>query len=121
MTNTQAADSVADDDRPKVVGLVRKDVSRLDTPRHAIELRRHAERLGYRYLYTVRPLVDAPDPVGYALGIAAGLDVAAIMVYDLRAVDDRPERVCEKFDLETFCPATTWVRTADVVSSEGAA
>ncbi|MBU3061807.1 hypothetical protein KO481_09755 [Nocardia sp. NEAU-G5] len=57
-----------------------------------------------------RPPDDAPDPIGYALGLAAALDAAAIVVFDLAAVDDRPARVCEAFDLETVCPATTWAR-----------
>jgi hypothetical protein len=65
-----------------------------------------------RYVYTVRPPHDIPDLIGYALGIAAGLDVAAIVVYDLSCVDDQPARVCEDFDLETVCPAETWVRAA---------
>ncbi|WP_454197026.1 hypothetical protein [Nocardia sp. Marseille-Q1738] len=46
------------------------------------------------------------------LGIAAGLNVAAIVVYDLAQVDDRPARVCEDFDLETVCPPVTWARVA---------
>jgi hypothetical protein len=66
--------------------------------------------LGYHYVYTVRPPVDTADPIGYALGIAAGLDVAAIVTYDLAHVDNQPARVCEDFDLETVCPATTWAR-----------
>ncbi|WP_228001129.1 3,4-dihydroxy-2-butanone-4-phosphate synthase [Nocardia australiensis] len=41
--------------KPKAVGLVRADVSGQHALRHAVEIRRHAEQLGYQYLYTVRP------------------------------------------------------------------
>ncbi|MFE9325435.1 hypothetical protein ACIHDR_29020 [Nocardia sp. NPDC052278] len=98
--------------RPKAIGFVRGDVSGLAAPEHASAVARHAESLGYQYVYTIRPPQDTPDPIGYALGIAAGLDVAALVVYDLAHVDDRPARVCEDFDLETVCPATTWARAA---------
>ncbi|MQY20070.1 hypothetical protein NRB20_31650 [Nocardia sp. RB20] len=40
---------------PKAIGLVRPDKSGLTALEHAIEIRRHVERLGYHYLYTVRP------------------------------------------------------------------
>ncbi|MFX0574842.1 hypothetical protein [Nocardia nepalensis] len=99
-------------ERPKAIGLVRGDVSGLQAPRHAIAVQRHARALGYNYVYTIRPPQDIDDPIGYALGIAAGLDVAAIVVYGLDQVDDQPARVCEDFDLETVCPATTWARVA---------
>jgi hypothetical protein len=48
--------STADYDggRPKAVGLVRTDISGLDIARHATEIRRHADELGYRYLWTRR-------------------------------------------------------------------
>ncbi|WP_329408940.1 hypothetical protein OG563_41775 [Nocardia vinacea] len=91
--------------RPKAIGFVRGDVSGLAAPRHASAVTRHAQLLGYQYVYTIRPPWDAPDPIGYALGIAAGLDVAALVVFDLAHVNDQP-------DLETVCPATTWARTA---------
>ncbi|RJO76967.1 hypothetical protein D5S18_12235 [Nocardia panacis] len=90
-------------------------------PRHAVEVQRHALSLGYQYVYTVRPPQDAPDPIGYALGIAAGLNVAAIVVYDLAQVDDQPARVCEDFDLETVCPATTWAKVARPAPAEAGA
>ncbi|WP_433724795.1 hypothetical protein ACQP0C_28355 [Nocardia sp. CA-129566] len=99
-------------ERPKAVGLVRGDVSGPQAPRHAIAVQRHARALGYHYVYTIRPPQDIDDAIGYALGIAAGLDVAAIVVYGLDQVDDQPARVCEDFDLETVCPATTWARVA---------
>ncbi|WP_433621165.1 hypothetical protein [Nocardia sp. CA-120079] len=98
--------------RPKAVGFVRGDVSGLAAPEHARAVTRHAESLGYQYVYTIRPPQDASDPIGYAVGIAAGLDVAALVVYELAHVDDQPARVCEDFDLETVCPATAWVRAA---------
>ncbi|WP_063044307.1 hypothetical protein [Nocardia pseudovaccinii] len=98
--------------RPKAVGFVRGDVSGLAAPEHASTVARHAASLGYQYVYTIRPPQDTSDPIGYALGIAAGLDVAALVVYDLAHVDDQPARVCEDFDLETVCPATTWARAA---------
>jgi hypothetical protein len=92
------------------VGFVRHDISGLDAPRHAVAVQRHAHALNYQYVYTVRPPHDSADPTGYALGIAAGLDVAAIVVYDLTHVDHQPARICDDFDLETVCPATTWTR-----------
>ncbi|MFE9328021.1 hypothetical protein ACIHDR_42820 [Nocardia sp. NPDC052278] len=97
--------------RPKAVGLVRTGVSGLAAPRHAAEIRRHAEQLGYHYLYTVRP-PDNPDtdPIGYALTIASGVQAAALIVYDLASVDNTPARVCETCDLETVCPPVTWAR-----------
>lgn len=90
---------------------MRSDVSGLAAPWHATAVIDHARARGYQYIYTVRPPRDTPDPIGYALGIAAGLDVAAIVVYDLAHVDNQPARICEDFDLETVCPATTWART----------
>ncbi|MFE9323841.1 hypothetical protein ACIHDR_21045 [Nocardia sp. NPDC052278] len=108
-------------DTPKAVGFVRGDVSGLAAPRHASAVMRHAGLLGYQYVYTIRPPQDTADPIGYALGIAAGLGVAAIVVYDLAQVDDQPARVCEIFDLETICPATTWARVAHPTVETGAA
>jgi hypothetical protein len=106
---------------PKAVGFVRGDVSGPAAPRHAVAVTRHARALGYQYVYTVRPPHDAADPVGYALGMAAGLDVAAIVVYDLAHVDNHPARVCDDFDLETVCPATTWARAAQPAPVEAGA
>lgn len=90
------------------ISLVRAEVSGPHAPRHAMEVQRHAERLGYLHLYTVRPPADATDPVGYALGLAASLNVDAMIVYDLESVGNTPSRVCEMFDLETVCPPATW-------------
>ncbi|MEV5839495.1 hypothetical protein [Nocardia sp. NPDC052112] len=100
-------------DKTKAIGLVRSDVSGPDAPRHAIEVQRHAHTLGYQYLYTVRPPADIDDPITYALGIADGLDVQVIVVFDLGQVDCRPALICDAgFDLETVCPRGTWVRSA---------
>jgi hypothetical protein len=111
-----------DHGQPTAIGLVRADVSGLDAPRHTVAVERHARISGLQYAYTVRPPQDHPDPIGYALGIAAGLDAAAIVVYDLAHVDNQPARVCEDFDLETVCPATTWARIAhSALTQAGAA
>ncbi|WP_327109795.1 hypothetical protein OHB12_18175 [Nocardia sp. NBC_01730] len=96
--------------RPKAVGFVRGEVSGLHAPRHAVAVQQHARSLGYQYVYTVTPPRDNADPIGFVLAVAAGLDVAAIVVYDLAHVDDQPARVCEDFDLETVCPPGTWAR-----------
>ncbi|MGW4324304.1 hypothetical protein ACWEKR_00270 [Nocardia sp. NPDC004573] len=95
---------------PNAVGLVRTDTSGPHAPRHATEIRRHAEQLGYHYLYTVRPPEREVDPVGYALAIAVGVHAAALVVHDLTTVDNTPARVCETCDLETVSPAVTWAR-----------
>lgn len=121
MQATEGENSPNDCGSPKAIGFVRGEVSGLDSPRHADAVQRHARLLGYQYAYTVRPPQGVPDPIGYALGIAAGLDVAAIVVYDLAQVDDQPARVCEEFDLETVCPATTWTRVASRAAEAGAA
>jgi hypothetical protein len=98
--------------KPKAVGLIRTDISGLHAPRHAVEIRRHAEQLGYHYLYTVRPPDNRDtDPVVYALGITAGVQAATLVVYDLSTVDNTPARVCEVCDLETVSPPTTWTAT----------
>lgn len=99
--------------RPKAVGLVRGEVSGLAAPQHAVAVERHARALGLRLVYIVRPPQNTADPVGYALGIAAGLGVMAIVVYDLAHVDNQPARICEDFDLETVCPAQTWARAVE--------
>ncbi|UGT66052.1 hypothetical protein LTT66_22385 [Nocardia gipuzkoensis] len=96
--------------KSNAVGLVRTDVSGPHAPRHATEIRRHAEGLGYHYLYTVRPPEREVDPVGYALAIAVGVHADALVVHDLTTVDNTPARFCETCDLETVCPAVTWTR-----------
>lgn len=98
--------------KPKAIGLVRHDKSGLAEPKHAIDIRRHAEQLGYRYLYTIRPPEHHPDPIGYALDIAAGAQAAAVVIYDLETVDNTPARVCDVCDLQTVSPPTTWAVTS---------
>ncbi|MBU3063055.1 hypothetical protein KO481_16165 [Nocardia sp. NEAU-G5] len=102
-----------DDMKPKAVGLVRTDKSGLTAPQRAIDIRRHAEQLGYRYLYTVRPPDDHPDPIGYALSIAFAVHAAAIVIYDPETVDNTSARVCDACNLETACPPTPWAAASD--------
>ncbi|WP_280270384.1 hypothetical protein [Nocardia wallacei] len=94
--------------RLTAVCLVRGDVSGCDAPLHATLAQRHAAELGYVWLYTVRPPADHSGPIGYGLGIAAGLGADAIVAYDLGTVDNMPSRVCELFVLETVRPPNTW-------------
>ncbi len=101
-------DSGEPNHKPTAICLVRAEISGEAASRHALEVRRHTARMGYTHLYTVRPPVDDRDPVGYALGIAAGLSVDAMVVYDLETVGHTPSRVCEMLDLETVCPPATW-------------
>ncbi|WP_280267926.1 hypothetical protein [Nocardia wallacei] len=101
----------ADADRPKAVGFLRTELAGLDAPRQTTALRRHAEALGYRYLYTVRPPERADDPVGYVLNFVAGMQLSAVIVFDLETVDHSPARICEACDLETVVPPETWART----------
>ncbi|WP_454198058.1 hypothetical protein [Nocardia sp. Marseille-Q1738] len=99
--------------QPKAIGLVRGDVSGLHAPRHANEVQRHARTLGYQYVYTVRPPADDRDPVRYALGMAAGLGVEIIVVFDLEHVNNQPALICDEgYDLETVSPQGTWARSA---------
>src|SRR2546429_3804810 len=106
--------------KPTAIGFIRSEVPGLDGPQLADKLRRHATKLGYQYLYTVRPPQDHDDPVGYALGIAAGMAADVIVVYDLASVDNSPARTCELFDLETVFPPETWARARLDGSSGGA-
>ncbi|MEV2220430.1 hypothetical protein AB0E01_11175 [Nocardia vinacea] len=113
MTHTQAIAPSPSTGTPKAIGFVRADVSGLHAPRHANEIRRHAGALGYRYVHTVRPPGDEPDPIGYLLAMAAGLDVEVIVVFELAHVNDQPALICDHgYDLETVCPQSTWTRTA---------
>lgn len=107
--------------RPAVIGFVREEVSGPHAVRHAAEIRKYAVKSGRRYVYTVRPPSGNPDPVGYALGIAAALGVDTIIVFDLAHTDNTPSRVCDEgYDLETVCPATTWTRTSTTNASPSA-
>ncbi|QIS23605.1 hypothetical protein [Nocardia terpenica] len=96
------------DHRPTAIGVDRPSRSGLDSPRRAAEIRRHAEELGYRLLYTVRPPHDHGDPIGYALGIARGIRAEALFAYDLDTVDHQPGRVTAVCALETVNPAQSW-------------
>ncbi|MFJ1457384.1 hypothetical protein [Nocardia sp. N2S4-5] len=80
----------------------------LAAPRQAQEMRRHAEALGFRYLYTVCAPEDAEDPTGYVLAFIAQMNVAAVVVFDLETADHSPARVCEVCDLVTVVPPETW-------------
>ncbi|MEV6139395.1 hypothetical protein AB0L63_25755 [Nocardia sp. NPDC051990] len=107
-------------DKPKAIGFVRNDVSGLHAARHALDVQRHANTLGYQYIYTVRPPVDVGEPIGYALRIATGLEVWVIVVFDLGHVDSQPALICDAgFDLETVCPQGTWVRSTRRVPGIG--
>jgi hypothetical protein len=126
MITTQIADTPEKIafDLPKAVGVVRYDLSESNADRHTVAIRRHAETLGYDYLYTVHPPADAVDPVAYALVLAATLGADAIVVYDLGHVNNQPALVCDEgFDLETVCPQWTWLRcgSANVGRWRGAA
>ncbi|MFE7800382.1 hypothetical protein [Nocardia sp. NPDC057440] len=111
MTHTQAIKLPTTSDKPKAIGFVRNDVSGLDAPRHATDVQRHARIRGYQYVYTVRPPADVDDPIGYVLGMAAGLGVDVIVVFDLEHVNCLPALICDEgFDLETVCPQGMWAR-----------
>ncbi|WP_146102341.1 hypothetical protein, partial [Nocardia nova] len=92
---------MAEQQQPIAVGLVREDVSGLRLPEHVDKIRRHAEKMSYAYIYTVRAPANLADPVAYALGIASVSSAAALVVYDLETVEHTPSRVCEMLDLET--------------------
>jgi hypothetical protein len=110
---SQPQQTIAASDKPKAIGFVRNDVSGRAAPRHATDIQRHAHTLGYQYVYTVRPPADVHDPIGYVLGMAAGIGVQAIVVFDLGHVDCLPALICDEgFDLETVCPQSTWARSA---------
>ncbi|MGY4099553.1 hypothetical protein ACW2Q0_08325 [Nocardia sp. R16R-3T] len=116
MTHTQSTAPSPYTGKPKAIGFVRADVSGPHVPRHVSEIHRHAGTLGYQYVYTVRPPGDEPDPIGYLLAMAAGLDVEVVVVFELAHVNDQPALVCDQgYDLETVCPQSTWTRTAQPV------
>ncbi|WP_280366360.1 hypothetical protein [Nocardia wallacei] len=105
---------------PKAVGFVRTDISGLDAPRHAVEVQRHADALGYRYLCAVRPPVDSGDPIAYMLGLAAALSADVIVTYDLGHIDSRPALVCDEgLDLEIVCPKQAWARSTRPAPAAG--
>lgn len=83
---------------PSAIGFVRADISVTHADHHVAEMQRHAVGSGHRYLYTVRPSADAPDPVAYLLGIADALAIDTII---------------------TFSPPTTWTPTAPGPGARG--
>ncbi|MFF0499116.1 hypothetical protein ACFYU5_22125 [Nocardia aobensis] len=94
--------------RPKAVGLVRTELSRIDTAAHALDIQCYAERLGYEWTFAIRPPQGTRDPVGYTLGIAAGMEAAAIIVVDMTHVDHRTDIGTAGFDLLTMTPPRLW-------------
>ncbi|WP_460698767.1 hypothetical protein [Nocardia thraciensis] len=103
--------NLPEDDRPTAVGFLRPELAGLDAPRQATAIRRHAETLGYRYLYTVRPPERADDPVGYLLNFVAGIQVSTVIVFELDTVDHSPAPICEACDLETVVLPEKWARS----------
>lgn len=94
--------------RPKAVGLVRTELSGIDTAAHALDIQCYADHLGYEWTFSIRPPQGARDPVGYTLGIAAGMEAAAIIVVDMTHVDHRTDIGTAGFDLLTMTPPRLW-------------
>jgi len=94
--------------RPTAVGLVRTELSGIDTATHALGVQCYADYLGYRWTFTVRPPQGTRDPIGYTLGIAASMEAAAIIVVDATHIDHRTEIVTAGFDLLTITPPRLW-------------
>ena len=107
-TTLGAPGSLRPDSRPGAVGLVRPELSGAETATHALGIQCHAQHLGYRWIYTVRPPQGTRDPVGYTLGIAASMDAAAVITVDIEHLDGRPELVSDSFDLVTLTPPQMW-------------
>lgn len=97
---------------PDALGLVRLVISGPSAAAHALEIQCQAHHLGYHWLSTIRLPEGIRDPVGYALAIAAGLGVAAIIAPDVAHVDDQPERISADFDFATVTPPRVWRRGA---------
>ncbi|WP_063060174.1 hypothetical protein [Nocardia sienata] len=106
--------------RATAIGFVRVDISAHHAPRHAHEIQCHARKSGYRYLYTVRPPVDEPNPLTYVRALATELGAEVIIAFDLGQVDDRPNLFCDLgYRLETVCPPTVWTASTSVAKAEG--
>ncbi|MFQ6228700.1 hypothetical protein [Nocardia sp. NPDC002869] len=106
--------------RPTAIGFVRIDISAHHAPRHADEIQRHARESGYRYLYTVRPPLDEPNPLAYVRALATELGAEVIIAFDLGQVDDRPTLICDLgYRLETVCPPTVWAAGTPAARAEG--
>ncbi|MEU4314491.1 hypothetical protein [Nocardia sp. NPDC024068] len=100
------------DPRPTAVGFIRTELSAHHAPRHAREIQRHACDSGYRYLYTVRPPADDPNPLTYVRVLATELAAGIIIAFDLGHVDNQPHLLCDLgYRLETVCPHTVWAPT----------
>ncbi|MBO0854700.1 MAG: hypothetical protein J2P18_13170 [Nocardia sp.] len=98
--------------RPIAVGLVRADISGHRVHEHTTRIAQRAAQLGYVLVHIVHPPAHEADPVGYTAGIAAGLEAAALIVWDLETVGHTPSRVCDLMDLETVVPPATWAKAA---------
>ncbi|NKY53687.1 hypothetical protein [Nocardia vermiculata] len=94
--------------RPAALGLVRPSLSGRRAASYALEIQSHAQYLGYRWLYTLRPPTTTSDPVGYALALAAGLDAAAVITVSDAHIDYRPERIAAALNLITITPPRIW-------------
>ncbi|MGI5222380.1 hypothetical protein [Nocardia sp. CA-290969] len=104
---------------PTAIGFVRVDLSVEHADRYAREIQRHARDSGYRYLYTVRPPADDPDPLTYVRALATELSAAVIIAFDLGQVDNQPTRICDLgYRLETVCPPMVWTPSTPLGSGE---
>lgn len=103
------------------IGFVRVDLSAHNAPRHVHEICRYARESGYRYLYTVRPPVDDPNPLGYVGSLASELSAEVIIAFDLGQVDNRPALLCDLgYRLETVCPHSVWLPNTSLPPAGGA-
>lgn len=106
---------------PVAIGFVRTEISGQHAPRHADEIQRYARESGYRYLYTVRPPADEPNPLAYVRALATELGAEVIIAFDLGQVDDRPTLICDLgYRLETVCPHTVWAPSLPALGPGGA-
>ncbi|WP_062999601.1 hypothetical protein [Nocardia jinanensis] len=100
---------------------MRTEISGPHAPRHAEQIQRHARESGYRYLYTLRPPDDEPNPLTYVRALATALGAEVIIAFDLGQVDDRPALICDLgYRLETVCPHTVWAPSVPALVSGGA-
>ncbi|WP_157224285.1 hypothetical protein [Nocardia paucivorans] len=107
------------DTGPAAIGFVRLELSTHHAPRHTDEIRRHARESGYRYLYTVRPPVDEPNPLTYVRARATELGAQVIIAYDLGQVNNQPRLLCDLgYRLETVCPHTVWAPSLPLDKTE---
>ncbi len=91
------------------IGFVRLQVSVDRAPCHVREIERHARGSGYRYLSTMHPPTNEPNPLAYIRARATELDAEVIVVFDLAHVDNQPHLFCDLgYRLETVCPQQVW-------------